>query len=242
MTVELFPAIDLRGGQVVRLSQGVYGRETVYGTDPRAVARAFADDGATWIHIVDLDAARGDGPVNRDVIAGIVAALNGRALVQTGGGVRTIADARAHAEAGVARVVMGSAAVRAPSLVSVVADVLPVAVGLDHRSGRVATDGWLETSELTVTEALALFPDASAFVITDISKDGMLEGPDLTGLNEAARSTSIPVIASGGVSSLDDVRELASIPGLGGIITGRAVYEGRFTVAEARAAIEVAER
>ena len=242
MTPELFPAIDLRGGKVVRLSQGDYRRETVYGEDPNAVAQAFADDGARWIHIVDLDAARGDGPVNRKVIAGIVSAVEGRARVQTGGGVRTVKDAQAHAQAGVSRVVMGSAAVRTPGLVAEVAGVVPVAVGLDHRNGQVAIDGWLETSDLRVAEALGMFPAASAFVITDISRDGMLDGPDVSGLADAVRSTPIPVIASGGVSSLDDVRDLASIAGLGGIITGRAVYEGRLTVAEALAVIEGASQ
>ena len=140
------------------------------------------------------------------------------------------------ADAGIARVVMGSAAVRDPSLVDAVADVLPVAVGLDHRDGVLAVHGWTESSDVTVAHALTMFEAASAFVITDIGRDGMLSGPDLNGLDLAVRSTSTPVIASGGISSLDDVRVAAGI-GVAGVITGKAIYEGRFTVAEAIAVL-----
>lgn len=238
MTVELFPAIDLRGGRVVRLRQGDYGAETVYGDDPLAVAEQFVADGARWIHIVDLDAARGDGPVNRPVLSGISEALRGRAQVQTGGGVRSLDDARALADVGVARVVMGSAAVARPELVDQVATLVPVAVGLDHRSGQVAVQGWTESSSLTVYRALTMFPSAVAFVITDIDRDGMLSGPDIVGLTDAVRVCDRPVIASGGVAGLDDVRSLGSIDGLGGIITGRAVYEGRLSVRDALMVLE----
>jgi phosphoribosylformimino-5-aminoimidazole carboxamide ribotide isomerase len=238
VTAELFPAIDVRGGRVVRLRQGDYGAETVYGDDPLAVAERFVDEGARWIHIVDLDAARGDGPVNRPVLTQIAETLRGRAMVQTGGGVRTLDDARALADAGVARVVMGSAAVARPAIVEEVAAVVPVAVGLDHRSGQVAVQGWTETSSLTVDRALALFPAAAAFVITDIDRDGMLSGPDIVGLTAAVRACDRPVIASGGVAGPDDIRALATIDGLGGIITGRAVYEGRLSVADALAVLQ----
>ena len=233
MNPELLPAIDLRGGRVVRLAQGDYERETHYGDDPVSVAMSFVDAGASWIHIVDLDAAKGAGPINREVITRVAAAVNGAAAVQTGGGVRTLADAQALAAAGVSRVVMGSAAVANPPLVASVAEIIPVAVGLDHRSGRVATQGWTQESELLLSDALEMFATASAFVITDISRDGMLEGPDLLGLAEAVAATNIPVVASGGVSSLDDIAALAKIEGLWGIITGRAIYEGRFDVGEA---------
>ncbi|MFW2335452.1 HisA/HisF-related TIM barrel protein [Ilumatobacter sp.] len=236
---DLYPAIDLRGGRVVRLAQGDYDAETVYGDDPVAVATSFADAGAPWVHVVDLDAARTGDPVNRPVVGRIAVALAGRAKLQNGGGVRTVDDARRLAAAGVDRVVMGSAAVRRPALVAEVGDVVPVAVGLDHRDGELATDGWTECSGVQLTDALESFPTAAAFVITDISRDGMLEGPDTAGLAAAVAGTRIPVIASGGVSSLDDVRALASIPGIGGIITGRAVYEGRFTVADALQALEI---
>ncbi|MFM8563922.1 MAG: HisA/HisF-related TIM barrel protein [Acidimicrobiia bacterium] len=233
MTVDLYPAIDLRAGKVVRLTQGDYSRETVYGDDPVAVARSFADAGAPWVHIVDLDAARTGDPVNRTIIARVAAALAGRASLQTGGGVRSVADAEELARAGVSRVVMGSAAVADPASVVAASQVVDVAVGLDHRAGDVAVHGWTESSGVNLVEALGWFPTARAFVITDIARDGMLSGPDLEGLAMAVSSTSVPVIASGGVSSLDDVTALARLDGLGGIITGRALYEGRFSVGEA---------
>jgi len=236
---ELYPAIDLRGGRVVRLTKGDYAAETVYGDDAVAIATSFADAGATWVHVVDLDAARSGDPVNRAVVAAIAAALAGRARLQNGGGVRTFEDVTALADAGVSRVVMGSAALARPALVAEAAAVMPVAVGLDHRHGRLAVHGWTETSDLQLTEALTIFPDASAFVITDISRDGMLAGPDVEGLAAAVSATPVPVIASGGVASIADLQALASIEGLGGIITGKAIYEGRFTVGEALAALEV---
>lgn len=237
MTVDLYPAIDLRGGRVVRLVKGDYDAETVYGDDPVSVAVAFVDAGAPWVHVVDLDAARSGDPVNRSVVGRIAAAVAGRAALQNGGGVRTLDDARALVDLGVSRVVMGSAAVARPDLVARVSEVVPVAVGLDHRDGELAVHGWTEGSGVRLDDALGRFPTAAAFVITDIGRDGMLTGPDVDGLAAAVRATSIPVIASGGVSSLDDVRALAQIRGLGGIITGKAVYEGRFGVAEAVAAL-----
>ena len=235
---ELFPAIDVRGGRVVRLRQGDYGDETVYGDDPVAVAESFVEQGAVWVHVVDLDAARSGDPVNRPVIAAIATRLAGSARVQTGGGVRSVADARALADAGVARVVMGSAAVSSPDLVGAASEVVSVAVGLDHRSGELAVHGWTEGSGHRLDDVVGWFPTASAFVVTDIARDGMLAGPDVDGLHDLATRTSIPLVASGGVSSLDDIRALAVIPRLHGVITGKAVYEGRFTVAQAVAALE----
>ncbi len=231
--VELYPAIDVRGGQVVRLRQGDYADQTVYGDDPVAVAASFADEGATWIHVVDLDAARSGSPQNRPVVAAIAAAVQGRARVQTGGGVRSVDDAAALAAAGVARVVMGSAAVADPALAERVAAVLPLAVGLDHRGGVAAVHGWTQSSGTTVADLLPRFPFAAAFVITDIARDGMLHGPDVAGLAEAAAATPVPVVASGGVAGLDDVRALARVPGIAGVITGKALYEHRFTVSQA---------
>jgi phosphoribosylformimino-5-aminoimidazole carboxamide ribotide isomerase len=236
---DLYPAIDLRAGRVVRLTKGDYDAETVYGDDPVAVAAAFAEAGAPWVHVVDLDAARSGDPVNRPVVAAIAEALRGRAQLQTGGGVRHVADAEALAAVGVSRVVMGSAAVRDPALVDRAAAVLPVAVGLDHRDGELAIHGWTEGSGVHLDAALGMFPAAAAFVITDISRDGMLVGPDLVGLAAAVAATDVPVVASGGVATLDDVRALAAIPGIGGVITGKALYEGRFTVAEALATLEI---
>jgi phosphoribosylformimino-5-aminoimidazole carboxamide ribotide isomerase len=231
--IELYPAIDLLGGRVVRLRQGDYADETVYGNDPVSVAREFAAAGASWIHVVDLDAARSGDPVNRPVVAAVAAAVAGTSQVQTGGGVRSIDDARELAEAGVARVVMGSAAVREPSLVADVSEVVPVAVGLDHRDGEISVHGWTQGSGVQLDDAYGMFPTAAVFVITDIGRDGMLEGPDIEGLTRSAELAAAPVIASGGVSSLVDIEALAEIPGLGGVITGKAVYEGRFTIAEA---------
>lgn len=236
--IDLYPAIDLRDGQVVRLRQGDYDDQTTYGDDPVAVASAFAAAGAPWIHVVDLDAARSGSPVNRPVVAAIARAVRGQARVQTGGGVRTVDDAAVLADAGVARVVMGSAAVADPSLVAAASEVVPVAVGLDHRSGEVAVHGWTQGSGVQLETALGWFPTAAAFVITDIARDGMLTGPDLDGLAAAARATSIPVIASGGVATLDDLVALAAVPGIQGVITGKALYEGRFTVADALRALE----
>lgn len=237
MVVDLYPAIDLRRGRVVRLTKGDYDAETVYGDDPVKVAASFADAGAPWVHVVDLDAARSGDPVNRPVVAAIATALSGRASLQNGGGVRTVEDARALADAGVSRVVMGSAAVQNPALVADASEIVPVAVGLDHRDGELAVHGWTEDSGVQLDAALDLFPTAAAFVITDISRDGMLSGPDVAGLAAAVAATDVPVIASGGVSSVDDIVALAAIPGLGGIITGKAIYEGRFTVSEALAAL-----
>ncbi len=233
----LYPSIDLRGGRVVRLAQGDYAAETVYGDDPVAVATGFCDQGAAWIHVVDLDAARTGEPRNRPAVAAVAAAVAGRAHVQTGGGVRSVDDARALADAGVARVVMGSAAVADPPLVDAVSAIVPVAVGLDHRRGELAVHGWTEASGVALAAALSRFPAAAAFVITDIDRDGLLGGPDLAGLRAAVDATDIPVIASGGVGTLDDVRALAAIDGLHGIITGRALYEGRFSVADAVAVL-----
>ncbi len=235
---ELFPAIDLRGGRVVRLRQGDYTDETVYGDDPVAVATSFADQGATWIHIVDLDAARSGDAINRPVIADIARRLAGTARIQTGGGVRTIDDAVELADSGVARVVMGSAAMSSPELVARVSQVVPVAVGLDHRAGEIAVHGWTEGSGRRLVDVIEWFPTAAAFVVTDIARDGMLGGPDVEGMRDLAGRTSIPLVASGGVSSLDDVRALTTIPDLHGVITGKALYEGRFTVAEAVRVLE----
>jgi phosphoribosylformimino-5-aminoimidazole carboxamide ribotide isomerase len=229
----LYPAIDLLGGSVVRLRQGDYDQQTTYGTDPVAVALSFVEAGATWIHVVDLDAARSGSPVNRPVVAAIAAAVAGRAQVQTGGGVRAVADAQALADAGVARVVMGSAAVAQPALVAEASEVVAVAVGLDHRNGEVAVHGWTEGSGVQLTDALQWFPTAAAFVITDIARDGMLTGPDVVGLGAAAAATTVPVIASGGVATLADLAALKLVPGIAGVISGKAIYEGRFTVSEA---------
>ena len=235
----VYPAIDLRGGNVVRLRQGDYADETVYGDDPLSVAESFVAAGATWVHMVDLDAAKGDAAVNRPVIARVAAALAGRARLQVGGGVRGVNDASALAEVGVSRVVMGSAAVRDPALVAQVTTKVgvAVAVGLDHRAGILATEGWTQSSGVGLTDALGMYPTAACAVITDISRDGMLTGPDIDGLSAAALNAPMPVIASGGVGAVDDIVALAAIPNIAGVITGKAIYEGRFTLVDALSAV-----
>ncbi|MFM7095601.1 MAG: HisA/HisF-related TIM barrel protein [Actinomycetota bacterium] len=237
--MNLFPAIDLLGGRVVRLRQGDYDDTTFYGDDPVSTAVRFADEGAPWVHMVDLDAAKGDAAVNRPVISRVATALSGRARLQVGGGVRGVSDAAALADAGVARVVMGSAAVRQPALVAEVTSKVgvAVAVGLDHRGGVLATEGWTQSSGVALVDALAAYPTAACAVITDISRDGMLVGPDIEGLTNAARSAPMPVIASGGVGTVDDIVALSKIPNIEGVITGKAIYEGRFTLGEAISAL-----
>jgi phosphoribosylformimino-5-aminoimidazole carboxamide ribotide isomerase len=211
----------------------------VYGDDPLSVAESFVAAGATWVHMVDLDAAKGDAAVNRPVIARVAAALAGRARLQVGGGVRGVNDASALAEAGVSRVVMGSAAVRDPALVAQVTTKVgvAVAVGLDHRAGILATEGWTQSSGVALADALGMYPSAACAVITDISRDGMLTGPDIGGLSAAARNAPMPVIASGGVGTVDDIVALAAIPNIAGVITGKAIYEGRFTLVDALSAV-----
>ena len=241
--IHLYPAIDLRGGRVVRLHQGDYQRETVYGDDPAAVADSFATAGARWIHVVDLDAARTGEPTNRAAIGSIVAAVAGRAEVQTGGGVRSEEAAGALADLGVARVIVGSAAMEDPAFVARLAARQPTALGLDGRNGAVAVHGWLRDSGQSVLDVLPRFEDAgvAAVIITEISVDGSLDGPDLVGLAAALARTAMPIIASGGVGTLADLRALADLAfdgrRLAGAITGKALYERRFTVDDAIVAL-----
>ena len=230
--IDLYPAIDLRGGRCVRLTQGRFDAETVYGDDPVAVAESYEAAGAPWIHVVDLDAARGQGS-NRALVTAVAAAV--KVPVQSGGGVR---DATLLDE-GVSRIVAGSMAAREPTATD---DLLRaagtrVAIGLDHRAGQVAVAGWECVSEVTVDELVAHYTALSpgAFVVTDITRDGMMEGPDVDGLARLAKQTDVPVIASGGVGTLDHLRALVD-SGVSGVIVGRALYEGRFTVEEALAA------
>ena len=247
--MDLYCAVDIRGGRCVRLRQGDYGAETVYDDDPVAVAVAMAEAGAGWIHVVDLDGARSGRPDNAPVVADIAAAVD--VPVQAGGGVRTAGTAEAWFAAGVERVVLGTAALRDPDLVRRLVRSGRVAVGLDARAGEVATDGWLRGSGQPVLNVARSFAadGVDAFVVTDISRDGTLDGPDLEGLAAVleAVSTEVPteVIASGGVGRLDDLRALAGLEGAGGrrlsgAIVGTALYERRFTVAEAAAALKPA--
>lgn len=235
--MQLYPAIDLRAGNAVRLYQGDYDQETVYGTDPAAQAAAFVAEGAEWLHVVDLDAAKSGDPVNRSVIAAICAAVD--VPVQVGGGVRSVDAANALFDLGVTRVVIGSAAVEQPELVRAVAADHSVAVGLDAHGEEVATHGWTERTGRTVKDLAAQYADdgVEALVVTEISVDGTLAGPDVDGLTSLLAATSIPVIASGGVGTIEHLRTLASISvdgrSFAGAITGRALYEGAFTVSGA---------
>ena len=245
--MELFPAIDVRGGRCVRLRQGDYGAETVYDEDPVAVAGGFVAAGARWVHVVDLDAARSGAPSNFGVVAAIATAVTaGGACVQAGGGVRDEATAGALWDAGVTRVVLGTAAVQAPALVARLAAAHPggVAVGLDTRHGELAIHGWESGTGVQALDAVAGFEGAgvAAFVVTDIARDGMLGGPDTAGLTAVLDATAVDVVASGGVSSADDVATLSRLRGprsgrrLAGVVVGRALYEGRLTVEEGVAA------
>ena len=240
--MDLYPAIDIRGGRCVRLRQGDYGDETVYGDDPVAQAVAFVAAGARWLHVVDLDAALSGEPVNRPVIRAIATAVD--VPVQTGGGVRSIPAAEALFDAGVARVVIGTAALTDPDLILDLAVDHQVAVGLDARAGEVMTDGWTRRSGRSVGEVARDFAEAgvAALVVTDVGRDGMLAGPDLAGLGEILAATRIDVIASGGVGSIADLHELASLQvdgrGLAGAIVGKAIYERRVDVGEAIAALQ----
>jgi phosphoribosylformimino-5-aminoimidazole carboxamide ribotide isomerase len=236
--LRLYPAIDLRGGRVVRLYQGDFDQETAYGLDPVAVAEGYAAAGATWIHVVDLDAARTGTPGNRPVIAAVAAAVRGTgARIQASGGVRDRASAEDLLACGVDRVVLGTAAVEHPELVWDLAGHHQVAVGIDARGGDVAVRGWTEGSGVDLFDLLGRFADrgVAAVIVTDIGRDATLRGPDVDGLAAVLDATAIPVIASGGVGTLDDLRALAPL-GLEGAIVGKALYEGRFTVEEAIAA------
>ncbi len=254
--MDLYPAIDIRGGTAVRLTQGDFSQETQYG-DPVALARRFAGAGAPWLHVVDLDAARLGSPVNRPTVLAIADAVD--VPVQTGGGIRTADDVEELLAGGVGRVVLGTVALEDPGLAFTLADKHPgrVAVGIDYRRGKaggteVAVRGWEQGSGLSVADVLSELGGAAlaAVVVTAIDRDGMLSGPDLEGLRQVLAATRTPVIASGGVSSVGDVEALAglSVPvaappsggptvrTLSGAITGRALVDGRMTVEEGVAA------
>ncbi len=234
--MQLYPAIDLLGGQVVRLHRGDYARETVYGDDPVAVARVYEAAGAGWIHVVDLDAARGQGG-NRALVAAVAEAVD--VPVQSGGGVRSAGDADALIEAGVARVVVGTAAFRQPGFVEDLCARHPGMVAVDigvAGDGRVVVQGWQEPVEERFEHALKRFSGSGveAFVVTSVDQDGTMDGPDLTILQVALAATDVPIVASGGVGRLADVRALGAL-GVAGAIVGRALFEGRFTIEEALA-------
>jgi len=235
--VILFPAVDLKNGQCVRLEQGDMSRATVFNLDPAAQARAFAAQGFEYLHVVDLDGAFAGKPINALAVEAMLKAVT--MPVQLGGGIRDLGTVEAWLAKGIARVIIGTAAVRDPDLVKSAAKKFPgrVAVGLDARDGKVAVDGWAETSELTALDIARRFEDAgvAAIVYTDIARDGTERGPDLERTSAIARAAGVPVIASGGIGSLDDVRAVAAraADGVAGMIIGRALYTGAIRLDDA---------
>ena len=242
--MDLFPSIDIRSGRVVRLSQGEATRQTVYGDDPVAVAERFVEQGASWVHVVDLDRALGTGD-NLPAVARIARRVGSRVQLQLGGGFRTLDLVRAGLDLGVARVVIGTAAAADPNFVALAVSATGserLVVGIDTREGQVALRGWTETSTQRAEElARRVVADGIDTVIyTDIGRDGMLGGPDLAGA-AALLATGARVIVSGGVASAEDIRG-ARASGLAGVIVGRALYEGRLTLSEALAACHPSAR
>ena len=238
----LFPAIDLKDGACVRLKLGLMDQATVFNLDPGAQARSFADAGAEWIHVVDLNGAFAGRPVNAAAVEAILAAVT--VPVQLGGGIRDMATIEAWLERGVARVILGTVALKDPELVKDACRRFPgrVAVGIDAKGGRVAVEGWAETADVTVTDLALKFEQSgvAAIIYTDIDRDGVLSGPNVAATAALARAIKTPVIASGGVSSLDDLRALKAVPGLEGVISGRAIYDGRIDLAAALALLREA--
>lgn len=233
----VFPAIDLKGGQVVRLAEGDMDRATVYGDDPAAQSLLFAEAGAQHLHVVDLDGSFAGRAENREAVEVIVEAFPG--YVQLGGGIRTREAVEGWFDLGVARVVMGTAALQDPEFVKDMAREFPggIVVAVDARDGMVATQGWAEVSDVPVADLARRFEDAgvASLLFTDIGRDGLLKGCNIEATVDLARQVSLPVIASGGVKGLDDIRLLSLHAGDGieGVITGRALYDGRLDLAAA---------
>ena len=239
----LFPAIDLKDGQCVRLKLGDMAQATVYNDDPGAQASAFADLGFPWLHVVDLNGAFAGRSVNGAAVEKILAAVSGRMKVQLGGGIRDLAGIESWLDRGITRVILGTVAVRDPALVKEACRLHPdrIVVGIDAKGGKVAVEGWAEGSELTAIDLAKKFEDAgvAAIVYTDIDRDGILKGLNMPSTLELARAVSIPVIASGGLASLADVEAMLTPEALilEGAITGRALYDGRLDPKEALALI-----
>ncbi|MDQ1144406.1 phosphoribosylformimino-5-aminoimidazole carboxamide ribotide isomerase [Bacillus sp. SORGH_AS 510] len=235
MSFIIYPAIDMRGGNCVRLLQGDYDKETIYGDSPFDMARSFAANGAEWIHMVDLDGAKDGKRVNDRFVIEAAQKLNVK--IQIGGGIRSEEDILHYLNNGVDRVIIGSIAVSNPEFAM---DMIKkyggkIAIGIDAKNGYVATHGWLDTSELRAIDLGKRFADAGAdtFIFTDIATDGTLSGPNIEAVCQMAEVTGKNVIASGGVSSLEDLKALASEKGISGAIVGKALYENRFTLEEA---------
>ena len=231
MGFSLYPAIDLKGGQVVRLKRGEMDQATIYADDPAAQARSFIEAGFAWVHMVDLDGAFAGKPANAAAVRAIIAAVPS-AKLQLGGGIRSMETAEAWLEAGVSRIILGSAAVKDPDFARGACRAFPgrVALGIDARDGMVATEGWAETSDVSATDLARRFEDsgAAAVIYTDIARDGMLTGVNVAATAALARAVRLPVIASGGVAGVEDITALrAEGAGIEGAILGRALYDGR---------------
>jgi phosphoribosylformimino-5-aminoimidazole carboxamide ribotide isomerase len=231
MGFSLYPAIDLKGGQVVRLKRGEMDQATIYADDPAAQARRFIEAGFSWVHMVDLDGAFAGKPANAAAVRAIIAAVPG-AKLQLGGGIRTMDTAEAWLAAGVSRIILGSAAVKDPDFARTACRAFPghVALGIDARDGMVATEGWAETSDVSATDLARRFEDAgaAAVIYTDIARDGMLSGVNVAATAALARAVRLPVIASGGVAGVEDITALRdAAAGIEGVILGRALYDGR---------------
>lgn len=235
----LYPAIDLKDGNCVRLLRGDMEAATVFGTDPAAQARAFEEAGAQWLHLVDLNGAFAGHPVNAEAVEAILGAVNIPA--QLGGGIRDMATIETWLERGLSRVILGTVAVENPALVREAALAFPgkIAVGIDARAGRVATRGWAEETDILVTDLARQFEDAgvAAIIYTDIERDGAMQGPNTAATEALARAVSIPVIASGGVSSMQDLLALRDTRVIAGAISGRALYDGAINLGEALRAL-----
>jgi phosphoribosylformimino-5-aminoimidazole carboxamide ribotide isomerase len=240
--VILFPAIDLKDGQCVRLKRGAMEDATVFNTDPAAQARSFADAGFEWLHCVDLNGAFDGRSTNADAIKAIRAAID--LPIQLGGGIRDRAGIESWLEAGISRIILGTAALKNPALVKEAARAHPgkIAVGIDARDGKVAVEGWAEVSQLDVADLAARFEDAgvAAIIFTDIARDGMLQGVNAQATAALARQTEVPVIASGGVAGIEDIHALnqTAEPNILGVIIGRALYDGRI---DPKAALSLSE-
>jgi phosphoribosylformimino-5-aminoimidazole carboxamide ribotide isomerase len=244
MALTLYPAIDLKAGQVVRLKRGDMAEATIYGADPAAQGRAWAAAGFGWLHVVDLDGAFAGRPANAEAVRAILAAVPGLP-VQLGGGIRSMATVEAWLAAGVRRVIIGSAALKDPDFTRAACRAFPgrVALGIDARGGMVATEGWAEVSTMPAVDLARAFEDAgaAAIIYTDIDRDGMLGGVNVAATLALAQAVRVPVIASGGVASIVDVEALAKVAGQGieGVIIGRALYDGRVDPADALRAARV---
>jgi len=237
--MNLYPAIDLKDGNCVRLLRGEMDAATVFNDDPGAQAAQFVKDGCEWVHIVDLNGAFEGKPVNEDAVIQIVTAVDGKAQTQLGGGIRTFDTIKRWLDLGITRVILGTIALRDPDFVIEACKRFPgqVAVGIDARDGYVAVEGWAEVSEVKTLDLALKFEDAgvAAIIFTDISRDGAMQGPNLDATNELAAAISTPVILSGGVSSMDDIHAIKEkgVANLDGAISGRAIYDGKINVAEA---------